>query len=74
MLLNSAIYINGVEVLSIDEFTAQLINGKNYIWNHGEREKFNSFLDIWVKMPLDDKYMLPTYEKNKFKFIDERRK
>ena len=74
MLVNSAIYINGIEVLSIDDFTAQLINGRSYIWNLGEFDHFQECLNYWVDMPLDDGHMIPTFENNKFKFMDERRK
>ena len=74
MLVNSAIYINGIEVLSIDDFTAQLINGKAYIWNLGEYQSFKDCINIWLDMPLDDGHMIATFENNKFKFMDERRK
>ena len=74
MLVNSAIYINGREVKSVDDFTAELMDGMIYVWSSGEFNDFRHCLSQWVDMPLDDDMMIPTYEYKNFKFMDDRRK
>ena len=72
MLVNTKIYINGCEVVDIDDFTAQLMNGKQYIWGNGERDLFLEQIDAWLKMPFTDRGFAPTYKYANFTYTDER--